>query len=313
MTIWMVDGRCGLSQRGGVPSSETIATTDAVDDTACPLSTCMQVTPMLKVTVCLCLSGEHVCTVQRSPADTVGSLLRAVSAAAPQSSAFDLLFHDRILRIGETLFDEGMYDDSLVALMRRELRATDLTVKTYSEGCVGCLNVVYLPSGAELCLRGARVGSGKEKLSCELYAGPAWVENEDDDVFVYYQKTVGVFSAANSSTTHVKVRRPLRMRSDIAVARHEDGGMWVSFRKSRNAEHEFGATVFSGMRLKILDACDPDWLHVRSHSQGEGWVRRRDTDGVGEVSLDWAGPENILSENVADQVTTPLFDYTILF
>eukprot|EP00927_Polykrikos_kofoidii_P084245 TRINITY_DN8829_c0_g1_i1.p2 TRINITY_DN8829_c0_g1~~TRINITY_DN8829_c0_g1_i1.p2 ORF type:complete len:290 (+),score=25.30 TRINITY_DN8829_c0_g1_i1:43-912(+) len=268
---------------------------------------------LVKVTVRLGLDGEHICTVQRSPADTVGSLLRAVTAAAPQLSAFDLLLDRRVLRVNGTLLDEGIADDAEVTLIRRKLRASDISVNGFSDEGVGGLCIVYHPSGAQLRLRGQRAGSDKcsEILSCEMYAGPTSVEDIDYDVYVYYQKTVGKFSSSDSLTSYVRVRRRLRMRTDMAVARHADGGMWVSFKSDRDAEPEFGATVFSGMRLDILDASHPEWVHARCH-KGEGWVRRQDTSGIGEVSIDWAGPEEILTSSVADQENKPLFDYRML-
>merc|ERR1712008_286747 len=110
-------------------------------------------------------------------------------------------------------------------------------------------------------------------MSCEFYNEPAWAADDGDDVCVFYQKTVGRFSVDESATTRLKAKRKLRMRSDVATAQKANGGMWVRFVFDKDSPCGANANTFSGMRLEVLDASDPEWLHVRCHSEGDGWVQ----------------------------------------
>jgi len=257
-----------------------------------------------EVVVVSALDGELLCTVRRPCYDSIASLRRAVASASPQVCAFDLLHNNQILADSSSLQDAGLACGSVVKLMRRNLRASDLTVSSYGEGGLGCLVVTYQPSGAELRMRGARCGDDKYNgiMSCEVYREPAWLEDEEDGVLLYYQKTIGQFSAHESLTTHVKARRLLGLRSDVVTARDSEGGMWVTFKSEKTAPYKFGSDVFSGMRLNILDASDKDWLFARSPSKrGDGWVKKKDVAGLGECTLEWAGPESVLEQSVAEQ------------
>eukprot|EP00747_Dinoflagellata_sp_TGD_P192603 gnl/TRDRNA2_/TRDRNA2_57686_c0_seq1.p1 gnl/TRDRNA2_/TRDRNA2_57686_c0~~gnl/TRDRNA2_/TRDRNA2_57686_c0_seq1.p1 ORF type:complete len:372 (-),score=29.57 gnl/TRDRNA2_/TRDRNA2_57686_c0_seq1:434-1549(-) len=302
-----------------------------------------------QVSVSLALNGEHLCVVQRPAVDLVGSLFRAVTSVAPQASAFDLLLGDQILSPSYTLLEAGLYDGAVVRLLRRKLKAADVTVAQYSENCLGSLCFVYIPSGAELRLRGARAGAdrcGETRLSmfCELYVD-GWLADEADEVFAYYSKTINESTYEGSVTTRVTAKRPLRIRSDTATAKQAEGSMWVTLHAHKTASDEPRVTakrplrirsdtatakqaegsmwvtlhahktasdepdqdIFSGMRLEILDASSKEWLHVKTPSHGSGWVRRRDVVGVGEWSLDWAGPETVIDEYMAPQTAIPVY------
>merc|ERR1712232_721340 len=100
-------------------------------------------------------------------------------------------------------------------------------------------------------------------------------------------------------------KRALRMRSDIVIAKEAAGGMFVKLFPEKGALHSDGCSVFSGMRMEILNISDAAWLKVRCQ-KGDGWVRRPDVVGLGECSLDWAGEEDIISSSVLDQRLQPL-------
>merc|ERR1719356_2160853 len=115
----------------------------------------------LDVSVISALNSDHICDVRRLPSDSVASLRQAVASASLQAYPFDLINKSRVLDDSSTLQSTGVQHGTVLQLMRRELRALDISVYSYSESCLGCLAFVYHPTGYELLLRGARVGSDK--------------------------------------------------------------------------------------------------------------------------------------------------------
>jgi len=274
----------------------------------------------LRLVVELAATGQQLCALQMDASDTVGDLHRAVSDALQQGCGFDLIVAGQVFPNSVALGAAGLRSSGAVQLVRRQLVAGDIALTKYSEGCMGCLRFSYQPlteKGAELHLLGMRCGYG-DFMSFEWYSDPSSVQDCDEGVFAYYRKVVRDVGE-DVRTRHVSVRRPLRLRGDLVIARQADGCRWVPFR--RDAGEEAGSRAGGaegchfpiegipvvgdlpdGRRLEVLDegAGGGEWLRVRCPSHGEGWVRLSDVERLGEVSLDWAGPEEVLTEVVLE-------------
>eukprot|EP00928_Gymnodinium_smaydae_P040659 TRINITY_DN27556_c0_g4_i1.p1 TRINITY_DN27556_c0_g4~~TRINITY_DN27556_c0_g4_i1.p1 ORF type:complete len:384 (-),score=64.73 TRINITY_DN27556_c0_g4_i1:155-1306(-) len=273
----------------------------------------------IEIVVLSAIDGEHICTVWHSSSAPVSSLRRAVAETSRQVHPFDLLLPVGacILRDDLALDEAGLVDGVSVHLMRRSLRAADLSGLGYTEHGLGCLKIVYLLSGAELLLRGARAGSDKyhSSMCCEVFREPPiWAEDRGGAVLAHYCKTVMSYSAAESRTTYVRARRAVRLRMDLATLRASGGGMWVRLLPRKTSASSEGRDLFSGMRVEVLDDSEPDLLRVRCAAAGaraeeeaeDGWVRRLDVAGLGDCALAWDGPEEILEENTVDQTYQPV-------
>lgn len=265
----------------------------------------------LEVPVRYAVSGVPICSVRLRLEDTVGTLRRNVALIAGkgfcEGLAFDLLFNGQVLEnsaslaaaLGSSLHRGALEHGAAVEIVRRRLCASDISVAKYSERALGCIRFIHKQSGAELLLRGVRCGLGKgaSPMSVEFYSDPAFVEDgEDGCVSAHYVKVVGEYRADHSVTRHVQAMRPLRTRDDVVVARASDGDLWVSFRPEKLSADGIPRDIYSGARLEVLGSFNDEFIHVRCPSRGDGSVHRRDLEGLGELCLDWAGPEVVIGE-----------------
>eukprot|EP00931_Biecheleriopsis_adriatica_P111285 TRINITY_DN85645_c0_g1_i1.p1 TRINITY_DN85645_c0_g1~~TRINITY_DN85645_c0_g1_i1.p1 ORF type:complete len:312 (-),score=74.89 TRINITY_DN85645_c0_g1_i1:100-1035(-) len=304
------DTTVGGTDISAVQEASQMVPEAAVPATACSLpvssSQADEAVSML-IRVHSAITGDCLCTLTLPEDGTIACLRRAVlgQGTTDRGLTFDLLHgSELLLEDGLTLAAAGVRDGSVVYQLIRRFKASDFLVSRFSERALGCLRFLHKPSGAEILLRGVRcgVGKGSSPMSVEFYSEPAFVEDaEGGGVFAHYLKIIGEYRADEGSTRRVTVKRPMRFRSDVVVARQSEGQLWVSFKPDAVPKPDrlcAMSDVYSGARLEVLSGSDEEWLHVRSPLHGEGRVSRKDVEGLGKLSLDWAGPEEVLLESV---------------